>query len=65
MTSKAEIVRRFEANGVSIAEWARTNNYKYRTVLAVLSGELKCKRGVSHRIAVAIGIKAQPQSLGE
>jgi gp16 family phage-associated protein len=63
MTDKRAVVKdRFEAEGISIAEWARKNGYQYRTVIAVLSGELKAKRGVSHRIAVALGIKAKPVS---
>lgn len=52
---------RFEAEGISIAHWARENGFNVRTVYAVLYGELKCKRGVSHRIAVALGIKRVPR----
>lgn len=58
--NRAVVKDRFEAEGISIAEWARNNGYQYRTVIAVLSGELKAKRGISHRIAVALGIKAKP-----
>lgn len=60
MASKAEVVRRFESEGISIADWARANGFKYRTVIAVLHGELKAKRGVSHRIAVSLGLKPKP-----
>ncbi|CAO4177596.1 DNA-binding protein [Methylorubrum populi] len=62
MTNSVEEVRqRFEAEGISIAEWARTNGFNERTVYAVLRGELHARRGVSHRIAVALGLKQKPQ----
>lgn len=47
-----------DARGISLAEWARQNGYKVRTVRAVVNGELKARRGTSHKIAVALGIKA-------
>ncbi len=49
-----------EENGLSIADWARKNGFNVRTVYAVLNGELKAKRGIGHKIAVAAGIKKQP-----
>ena len=57
MQSRSTVIRRFEAEGISVAEWSRNNGYKVRTVRAVIYGDLKCKRGVSHKIAVALGIK--------
>jgi gp16 family phage-associated protein len=57
----SEIKGRFEAEGISIAEWARENGFNVRTVYAVLYGELKAKRGVSHRITVALGLKPAPR----
>ncbi|WP_336811518.1 hypothetical protein [Bosea sp. MMO-172] len=39
----SEIKGRFEAEGISIAEWARENGFNVRTVYAVLYGELKAK----------------------
>lgn len=52
----------FEAEGISVRQWARDNGYNPRTVYAVLYGTIKCTRGVSHDIAVALGIKAKPSS---
>lgn len=46
-----------EADGISMTEWAKANGFNIRTVRAVIAGELKAKRGVSHKIALAIGIK--------
>ena len=57
MASKPEVLRRFEVEGISIAEWARAHGYNYRTVIAVLHGRLKGSRGKSHQIAVALRLK--------
>lgn len=51
-----------ERNGISIADWARDRGFNVRTVYAVIRGELKCKRGVSHQIAVALGLKSTQNS---
>jgi gp16 family phage-associated protein len=50
-----------EAHGLSIADWSRQHGFNVRTVYAVLRGELKAKRGVGHKIAVAAGLKPQPR----
>ncbi len=50
----------FEAEGISIREWALARGFNPRTVYAVLRGECKATRGVSHRIAVALGVKKEP-----
>jgi gp16 family phage-associated protein len=50
------------ANGRSVAEWARHNGFPAALVYAVLGGRRKCLRGESHRIAVALGLKALPRS---
>jgi gp16 family phage-associated protein len=47
-------------DGLSIADWAREREYNVRTVYAVLRGELKASRGISHKIAVDAGVKAMP-----
>lgn len=66
MPSKAEVLQRFEADGVSIAEWSRANGFKYRTAIAVLHGRLKGTRGKSHRIAVALRLKPEgPRKAGK
>ncbi len=53
--------QQFEAEGISINEWAKMRGYKPRTVYAVLSGQLSCRHGISHKIAVELGLKAAPQ----
>ena len=58
MHSKAQKIKSlFEAEGISISEWATARGYNVRTVYAVIRGELKCRRGISHSIAVDLGIK--------
>ena len=61
MDNREAIRARLDKNGTSIADWAKQNGFKPRTVYAVIYGELKAKRGISHRIAVALGMKLQPQ----
>lgn len=50
----------FVAEGVSVREWALKHGFNPRTVYAVLNGELKCRRGIGHHIAVELGVKAKP-----
>lgn len=57
MKTKNEVKADFAYRGESLAEWARERGYKRRTVYAVVSGELKGGRGVSHKIAVELGMK--------
>lgn len=43
--------------GVSISKWAASNGFSTPMVFQVLSGDRKCIRGESHKIAVALGMK--------
>lgn len=64
MTETRESVKaRFEAEGVSIADWSRRHGFDDRAVHAVLAGKTKWTRGTSHRIAGALGIKKEPDTL--
>lgn len=47
----------FRANGVVIADWARSKGFAPALVYAVLRGERKCLRGQSFDIAKALGMK--------
>ncbi|MFV5215222.1 DNA-binding protein [Azonexus caeni] len=47
-----------EGSGISIAEWARENRFSCGLVYQVLEGKRRCLRGQSHKIAVALGLKA-------
>lgn len=43
--------------GISVAQWARENGFTYSLTQEILSGRKKCLRGMSHNIAVALGMK--------
>jgi len=49
---------RLQMLGLTAKEWAEQNDLTPSTVYAVLNGQKKCLRGVSHRAAVLLGIKA-------
>lgn len=53
----AQARARFHSTGTSVISWARENGYKPSIVYEVLNGRMKCLRGMSHRIAVQLGIK--------
>jgi gp16 family phage-associated protein len=44
--------------GISVAQWARENNFPYSLTQEILAGRKKCLRGMSHNIAVKLGMKA-------
>ncbi|WP_069206277.1 DNA-binding protein [Sphingomonas panacis] len=48
---------RFEASGTNISQWARERGFSVSLVQSVLSGNRACRRGESHKIAVALGLK--------
>jgi gp16 family phage-associated protein len=52
----------FILRGESVAEWARHQGYSTTLVYQVLSGRCKAMRGDSHRVAVALGLKPQPET---
>jgi gp16 family phage-associated protein len=60
MKAPSQIKKDFEAEGISVAQWAREHGYKAHLVYNVVNGLSKYKRGESHRIAVALGIKQDP-----
>lgn len=53
---------RLVAQGVSVQDWAKKHKVKASTVYAVLNGQHQCLRGKAHRVAVLLGIKADPES---
>ena len=57
MKSRGDVLKEFSFKGDTIAAWAARHGYKKRTVYAVLAGQLKGNSGVSHRIAVELGLK--------
>ena len=57
----SDIKREFELRGETISSWATAKGFCRDSVYAVLSGRVKGKRGKSHDIAVALGLKNLPQ----
>ena len=47
----------FSSNGMSVAQWARDNNFSPDLVYRILKNNRIPKRGESHKIAVKLGIK--------
>ena len=43
--------------GIGVTQWARENKFPPGLVAEVLSGRKKCGRGMSHNIAVKLGMK--------
>jgi gp16 family phage-associated protein len=60
MASPAEIKALFVAQGWSVADWARGNGFPANLVYRVLRGETDCRRGKTHQIGIALGIKTPP-----
>ena len=50
--------RALQDAGISVAEWARANEFERATVVDVLLGRRAGHHGEAHRVAVALGLKA-------
>lgn len=57
LRSPAKARAELKRQGVSITQWATTNNFSPKLVFEVLGGRKKCTRGQSHKIAIKLGIK--------
>lgn len=54
---KAKLARK----GKTLKQWANENNFDEDTVYKVVAGTRKGYHGIGHQIAVAIGMKQQPE----
>jgi len=52
--------QRLEERGETVTDWAREHGFSREQVYAFLAGRTKGKRGISHRLAIAVGVKAGP-----
>ena len=52
-----------KANGITVTEWARQHGFNRLTVTDLLNGRRKGTHGEGHLVAVALGIKADPEKL--
>ena len=58
LLTPAEAKARLQYEGISVSQWCRENNCNQSLVYEILAGRKKCLRGMSHNIAVKLGIKA-------
>jgi gp16 family phage-associated protein len=52
-----QVKKRFVSEGKTYTGWARENGFNPQTVIAVVNGVNKGRRGQAHDVAVALGIK--------
>jgi len=57
MRTPQEVKEEFRSAGIEIKEWAENRGYPPRLVYQLLAGRSQGIRGLSHEIAVALGIK--------
>ncbi len=55
--TREQVREEFDRKGITIAKWARENEFSEPMVYQVLSGKKKGRRGSAHNIAIALGIK--------
>lgn len=58
-----QVRKDFFARGLEVTTWARTNGFSAASVYRVLNGQSRARRGASHHIAVALGLKSPPSEL--
>lgn len=52
-----QVKKKFEREGKTLKQFAEEHQVNYRTVIAVMNGVNKGRRGEAHRVAVALGLK--------
>lgn len=57
-----EVKNILRAHGLTVSAFARAHGFNENLVYAVLAGKNKASRGESFRIAVALGLKQQPNT---
>lgn len=60
MKTATDIKTDFIRQGTTIANWARVRGYSPLMVYRVLDGTLKGHYGISHKIAIELGLKEKP-----
>lgn len=51
----------FEEEGITVSEWARQHGFGRAEVYALLLGRTRGRRGKSHQVALALGLKRKSQ----
>lgn len=52
-----QVKARFVREGKTFTGWAKENGFPPATVIAVVNGTNKGRRGNAHKVAVALGLK--------
>lgn len=63
MTTTTQFKARLRMQGKTIRQWALEHNFPPAAVYRVIGGIDKANFGRAHDIAVAIGLKANPEKL--
>jgi gp16 family phage-associated protein len=61
LLSPSDVLLAFRQRGETISKWANARGFAPKLVYSVLSGNRKCLRGESFRVAIALGIKPSPE----
>lgn len=56
-----QVKAKLKAEGKTISQWAEEHGFKRNRVYRVLNGFDKCHYGLAHEIAVALGLKIEPE----
>ncbi|MCC4259209.1 DNA-binding protein [Pseudomonas aestusnigri] len=54
-----QVKQRFKQRGITVKTWAEENGFRTNAVYRVLNGIDKAYYGKGHKIAVALGLKAE------
>ncbi len=57
-----QVKESFVSRGETISSWADRHGFPRDAVYALLAGRVRGKRGLSHEIAVVLGLKSLPPS---
>lgn len=57
MLSREQVIQGFRRRGQTVSQWARANGFTPDQVRAVIYGKAKGNWGISHVIAVKLGLK--------
>lgn len=58
-----QVKANFHSQGITVTAWAKDHGFSTQYVYAVLNGRLKARFGTAHEIAVALGMKANNQTV--
>ncbi|WP_035852072.1 hypothetical protein [Deefgea rivuli] len=60
LKSAEEARKMLQAHGLRISSWADANGFQRAHVYALLEGRARGTSGEAHKIAIALGMKAEP-----